>query len=201
MDWQSKHFTQEAVFSAARDSVLEAAQAVMAEALGPGETTAGGFTAQGRSGWHSATANVRAEPAPAGTRLVIELRVARASGRGFMLVDAGGYYDLQLRRWLTGIGHKLGQPPLSRSQPPLQQGCLAGCVVYVVVGTALAMLAIPLDRLVLLPRSSPLPGPAMLMASFIGLLAGVIVFVYVRDRDAAIWNAVRARLTGRSNKN
>jgi len=191
MDWHYKHFTQEAVFSAERESVLEAARAVMAESLGPVEDTADGFVAQGRSGWHAATATGRIEPAPDGTRIVIELKVVRAAGRGFMLVDAGGYYDIQLRRWLSRIAARLGQPPVSRSQPPLQQGCLAGCVVYVVVGAGLAFLAIPLDRLVFLPPSSPLPGPAMLAASSIGFFAGVAAFLYVRYPDASIWSAVR----------
>jgi hypothetical protein len=88
MDWQSKHFTQQAVFSAARESVLEAGRAVVAEAFGPAADTADGFTAQGRSGWHAATAKVRLEPAPEGTRLVAELLVARAGWRSFTLVDA-----------------------------------------------------------------------------------------------------------------
>jgi hypothetical protein len=117
-----------------------------------------------------------------------------------MLADVGGYYDIQLRRWLSGIAGRLGQAPLSRTQPPLKQGCLAGCVVYLLVGTVLAILAIPVDRLVLLPPASPLPGPAMLAASPIGLLAGVVVFLYVRNPDAAIWKAVRERLSGRPNK-
>ena len=34
MDWQYKHFTQEAVFSASRESLLEAARAVVAESFG-----------------------------------------------------------------------------------------------------------------------------------------------------------------------
>ena len=145
-------------------------------------------------------ATFRIEPAPDGTKVAVELQVAEASGRGFMLVDVGSFYDIQLRRWLSGIAQRLGQPPLSMSQPPLQQGCLAGCVVYVLVGAGLAILALPLDRLVFLPPSSPLPGPAMFTASFIGFLAGVVIFLYARYPEASIWSAVRERLPGPSNK-
>ena len=113
-----------------------------------------------------------------------------------MLFDLGGYYDIQMRRWISGIARRLGQPPLSRSQPPLQQGCLAGCLVYVVVGAGLALLALPLDRLV----GSALPGPAMSAATFVGFLAGVAVFLYARFPDAEVWNAVRERLKGGPNK-
>jgi hypothetical protein len=191
MDWHSKHFTQEAVFSALPDSVLEAARAVAADAIGPVTDTATGFVAQGRKGGHAISADFRVEPAPAGTQVTVELRAARAAGRGFMLFDLGGYYDLQLRRWLSGIGQRLGQPPVSRSQPPLQQGCLAGCFVYLVLGACLATLALPVDRFLLLPPASPLPGPAMLLASTIGFFAGVVVFLYARFPDAAIWSALR----------
>ena len=199
MDLQFKHFTQEAVYSASRDSLLEAARAVVAESFGPAEDTPEGFTAHGRSGWHSATAKFRAEPAPEGTKLAVELQVSRATMRGYMLADVGGYYDGQLRRWLTGIGRRLGQPPVSMSRPSVGHGCLAGCLVYLVLGTALVFLAAPLDRLVLLPRSMPLPGPAMLLASVIAFLAGIVTFLYVRFPEAPIWNGVRERLPGRRN--
>jgi hypothetical protein len=117
--------------------------------------------------------------------------------RGFMLADVGGYYDGQLRRWLAGIGRRLGQPPLSMSRPSVGHGCLAGCLVYLVLGTALVLLAAPIDRLVLLPRSMPLPGPAMLLASVMAFLAGIVAFLYVRFPEASIWNGVRERLPGR----
>src|SRR5438552_19213754 len=119
MDWQSQHFTQEAVFSASPESVLEAARAVAAESFGRAEDTPGGFVAHGRSGGHAATATFRIEQAQDGTKVVVELLVARAGGRGFMLFDVGGYYDIQLRRWLSAIAQTLGQPPISRSQPPV----------------------------------------------------------------------------------
>ena len=200
MDWQSQHFTQEAVFSTSPESVLEAARAVVAESLGQVDDTPDGIVAHGRSGGHAVTATFRIQQAQDGTKVTVELLVARAGGRGFMLFDVGGYYDIQLRKWLSAIAQTLGQPPISRSQPPIQQGCLAGCVVYLFVGAGLAILAIPLDRWVLLQPSSPLPGPAMLMASMFGFLAGVVAFLYVRYPEASIWSGVRERLPGFPNK-
>ena len=194
MDWQYKHFTQEAVFSAPRDSLLEAARAVVADSFGPVEDSPEGFTAHGRSGWHAATAKFRIEPAPDGTKVAVELLVARAGWRSYMLADVGGFYDGHIRRWLTDIGQKLGQAPVSISRPSVGHGCLAGCVVYLVLGMALVVCAAPLDRLILLPRSVPLPGPAMLLASMIGFAAGIAAFLYVRYPEAPIWKDVHQRL-------
>ncbi len=200
MDWQSEHFKQEAVFSASRESVLEAARAVVAESLGQVENIADGFVAHGRSAGHAVTATFRIEAARDGTQVVVELLVARAGGRYFMLFDVGGYYNGQLRRWLSGIARHLGQAPLSMSQPSVGHGCLSGCVVYLLVGAGLTVCAMPLDRWVFLQRSSPLPGPAMLTASTIGFFAGVIAFLYVRYPEASLWNVVRERLQSFSNK-
>jgi hypothetical protein len=111
-----------------------------------------------------------------------------------MLADVGGFYDGHIRHWLTDIGHKLGQAPVSISRPSVGHGCLAGCVVYLVLGMALVVCAAPLDRLILLPRSVPLPGPAMLLASMIGFAAGIATFLYVRYPEAPIWKDVRERL-------
>src|SRR5436190_3425679 len=130
MDWHNKHFTQEAVYSASRGTVLEAARAVVADSFGAAEDTPEGFTARGRSGWHAAMAKFRVEPAAEGTKVVVELLVARAAMRGFMLADVGGFYDGQIRKWLSGIGQRLGQPPVSISRPSVGHGCLAGCLVY-----------------------------------------------------------------------
>jgi hypothetical protein len=201
MDWQFKHFNQEAVYSASRDSLLEAARAVIGESFGAVEDTPEGFTARGRSGWHAATAKFRIEPAADGTRLAVELLVKRSGLRSYMLVDIGGYYNGVARRWLTDIGRRLGQAPVSISRPSLQHGCLTGCVVYLVAGTVLSVLAIPLDRWVLLPRSSPLPGPAMMLASVVGFAAGIAAFFYALNPEAPIWSGVRGRLPGPPNPN
>ena len=89
MDWKYKHFTQEAVFQAEREPVVEAARAFAAEALAGWKIsdTADGFEARGRSAGHETTAKVQIEPAPGGTKVAVTLLVERASALGFMLVD------------------------------------------------------------------------------------------------------------------
>src|SRR5215510_15976395 len=108
MDWKYKHFNHEAVFGALGGSVLEAARAVVAESLGSIEDTADGFIARGDSSWHAAIATIHITPAPEGTRLTVELLVERAAMRGYMLVDVGGYYNIQIDKWFKGIAQRLG---------------------------------------------------------------------------------------------
>ena len=104
MDWKYKHFHQERVFPAPRDVVFEAARAFMAESLGWQVTnTPDGFTAQGYSFFHRAIANLRIQSAAGGTKVAVELLVERASSLGFMVFDVGGYYSIQIRKWLDGI--------------------------------------------------------------------------------------------------
>src|SRR5262245_121462 len=101
MDWKCKHFNQQPVFRAPRQSVLAAARAVAAEAFGGIEDTADGFLAVGGSGWHSAVATFHVTPAPEGAQVAVELMVERAAMRGYMLIDIGGYYDGQIDRWFS----------------------------------------------------------------------------------------------------
>jgi hypothetical protein len=78
----------------------------MAESLGWAITdTPDGFTAQGSSFAHHAIANFHIQAAPGGTKVAVELLVERASPMGFMLVDVGGYYNIQIRKWLDGIAN------------------------------------------------------------------------------------------------
>jgi len=116
MDWKYKHFHQERVFPAPRDLVTEAARAFMAESLGWQITnTPDGFTAQGYCFSHQAIANLRIQSAAGGassengTRVAVELLVERASSRGFMLFDVGGYYSIQIRKWLDGVQWSIHQ--------------------------------------------------------------------------------------------
>ncbi len=104
MDWKYKHFHQERIFPAPRDLVFEAARTFMAESLGWQITdTSDGFTeeftAEGYSFSHHAIGNLRIQSAPTGrgTKVAVELLVERASSRGFMLFDVGGYYNLNVR--------------------------------------------------------------------------------------------------------
>ena len=104
MDWKDKHFHQEMVFQAPRETVLEAARAFAGESLGwQIADTADGFEARGYSAAHQATARFRIAPASRGTKVQVELLVERASPLGFMLFDVGGYYNRQIRKWLEGI--------------------------------------------------------------------------------------------------
>ncbi len=115
MDWKYKHFHQERVFPTPRDLVFEAARAFMGESLAWQITnTPEGFTAQGYSFSHRAIANLRIQSAAGGassegTRVAVELSVERAGWRGFMLFDVGGYYNIQIRKWLDGIQWSLHQ--------------------------------------------------------------------------------------------
>jgi hypothetical protein len=151
MDWKYKHFHQERVFPAPRDVVLEAARAFMAESLGWKITeTPDGFTAQGYSFSHRAIANLHIQTTGAATRVALELLVERAGWRGFMLFDVGGYYNIQLRKWLDGIQWSLHQKltgshdestnPLVLAENKPAAYVFNGCLVFIVVMFALYFL-------------------------------------------------------------
>jgi len=153
MDWKYKHFHQERVFPASRDLVTEAARTVMAESLGWQVTdTPHGFTAQGQSFSHRAIANLQIQTATggaseSGTRVAVELLVERAGWRGFMLFDVGGYYNIQIRKWLDGIQWSLHQKltatrdestnPLVLAESKPATCIFNGCLVFIVVTFAL----------------------------------------------------------------
>jgi len=157
MDWKYKHFRQERIFPAPRDLVLEAARAFMAESLGWQVTnTPEGFTAEGYSFSHRAIANLHIQSAvggpslESGTRVAIELLVERAGWRGYMLFDVGGYYNIQIRKWLDGIqwslhqkltgSHDESQNPLVRADKKPVACIFNGCLVFIVVTFALYFL-------------------------------------------------------------
>ena len=154
MDWKYKHFHQERVFAAPRDDVTEAARAFMAESLGWKITDAPeGFTAQGYSFSHRAIAHLRIQSAAggasseSGTRVAIELLVERVGWRGYMLFDVGGYYNIQIRKWLDGIQWSLHQKltgthdestnPLVLAQNKPAACIFNGCLVFIVLTFAL----------------------------------------------------------------
>jgi len=153
MDWKYKHFHQERVFPASRDLVMEAARTFMAESLGWQVTdTPDGFTAQGQSFSHRAIANLQFQPvaggaSESGTRVAVELLVERAGWRGFMLFDVGGYYNIQIRKWLDGIQWSLHQKltgtrdestnPLVVAENKPAACIFNGCLVFIVVTFAL----------------------------------------------------------------
>ncbi len=109
MDWENKHFNQEIVIKAPPDVVAEAARRFTGQSL-PEWTitpTPDGFEASGSSAAHHAVAKFRLSPGPDGTKVAVEMLVRRAGGRAFMLVDIGGYYDGQIRKWLWAIWNQV----------------------------------------------------------------------------------------------
>ena len=179
MDWKYKHFHQERVFTASRDDVSEAARTFMGESLGWQVTnTPDGFSAEGYSFRHRAIANLHIESAAggasseSGTRVAVELLVERAGWRGFMLVDVGGYYNIQIRKWLDGIQWSLHQKHTGSHDESTNPLVLAankpsayifnGCLVFIVVTFALyflvtfisAVVGLLTGHLFLLGRSS-----------------------------------------------
>ncbi len=144
MDWKYKHFHQERVFPAPRDVVTQAARTFMAESLGWQITdTADGLTAQGYSFSHRAIANLQFQSAAGGTKVAIELLVERTGWRGYMLFDVGGYYNIQIRKWLDGIQwalhreltgtHDESQNPLVLAQNKPAAYIFNGCLMFIVV--------------------------------------------------------------------
>ena len=179
MDWKYKHFHQERVFPAPRDLVFEAARTFMADSLGWQVTnTPDGFTAEGYSFSHRAFANLRIQStadgasSESGTRVAVELLVERAGWRGFMLFDVGGYYNIQIRKWLDGIQWSLHQKltgshdesanplVLAENKPAayIFNGCLvftvATFVLYFLVTFVSAVVGLLTGHLFLLGRGS-----------------------------------------------
>src|SRR5258708_23824219 len=151
MDWKYKHFHQERVFPAPRDVVTEAARACMGQSLGWKITeTPDGFTAQGSSFSHGAIAHLHIQAAGNGTKVAVELLVERAGWRGFMLFDVGGYYNIQIRKWLDGIqwslhqkltgGHDESTNPLVLAANKPSAYIFNGCLAFIVVMFALYFL-------------------------------------------------------------
>ncbi len=148
MDWKYKHFHQERIFPAPRDVVSEAARTFMAESLGWQITnTPDRVTAEGYSFSHRAIANLHIQSAAGGTKVAIELLVERAGWRGFMLFDVGGYYNIQIRKWLDGIQWSLHQKlagshdestnPLVLAEKKPAAYIFNGCLVFTTVMFAL----------------------------------------------------------------
>ncbi len=200
MDWKYKHFNHEAVFNAPDARVLEAARAVVGEALTSIEDREDAFVASGYSALHQATAVCRVSPVANGTRLAIELVVARSTNRGYMLFDVGSYFGGEIDKWFTRIARELGgtqeEALISKSTGgvKVRRGCMAGCAVWLLMGACLALLALPLDRARSGQTSMSSPGPFGAVAAAAALAAGVIAFLYVAAPEAPISKFIRARL-------
>jgi hypothetical protein len=209
MDWKYKHFHQERVFPAPRDDVFEAARTFMAESLGWQLTnTADGFTVSGYSFRHPAIANLRIQSAAGGgssekgTRVAVELLVERAGWRGFMLVDVGGYYNSQIRKWLDGVqwslhqkltgSHDESQNPLVLAENKPAAYIFNGCLVFIIVMFALyfvvtfisALVGLLTGHLFLLGRDSLIiHGTWARILSALILMFGVFLAVRIKRRQ------------------
>lgn len=200
MDWKFKHFRHAAIFSATPQSVLEAARLVTAESFGVPENTSDGFVARGRSGWHAATATFHVTAAPDGTELAVELQVQRWGYGGYMLFDIGGFYDGRIDRWFSAVAQRLGRDQekvlISKTTAGVRtrRGCMAGCLVWLLVTACLGTVAFPLDRALFPQSAGTTPGPFSYLASLLSLLAGIAVFLYVTNPEAPAAKFIRERL-------
>jgi hypothetical protein len=207
MDFKYKHFHQQRLFSASREEIFDRARAVMAESVGwtIAQDTSEGLTAQGSSFGHAGIANIQIRSASGGTLVDVELRVERAGFSGFMLFDVGGYYNIQIRKWLDAIQASLhqqettgqatpGAPPL---QSPNKTGAriFHGCLLLIVIGFGLYLLATVIEaviglttgNLLLVGRSGTLTvhGPAARMLSAVILLFGAWIVWRVMKKPRA----------------
>ena len=120
MDFKYKHFHQQRPYSAPREEVLERARAVMAESVGWAiqDETLEGFIAHGTSFGHAGIAGFQIRSTGGGALVDVELRVERAGFSGFMLFDVGGYYNIQIRKWLDAIQASVHQQATGQAPPP-----------------------------------------------------------------------------------
>ncbi len=192
MDWNYKHFTQEAVFNAPVQEVLEAARSVFAKAFNEVQETSEGFIAQGFSGWRPATATVHVASAVAGTQVSVDLQVNRLSSLGFMVWDVGGYFNGQIDNWFRAIARGLGGPDQERlvskttTGNGIQRGCLAGCLLWVFAAACLGVGGIALDRAIFPQLSGSSQGPFSIAGSLVAFLLGLLAFFYVAYPEGSV---------------
>jgi hypothetical protein len=196
MDWKYKHFHQERSFAAPRDVVAATARKYFVESLAWQITDdAEGFNAEGSSFAHKCSAKVRFPSDAAATKMVVDLAVGRAGGRGFMLFDVGGYYNIQIRHWLDGTQANLhnnaspqGTPSSIPPPPSTNKGAACafnGCigfivtmfVLYVLITFSEAVIGLITGHLYLLGRGGTLTveGTAARVTSV--LIIGFILFI------------------------
>ena len=196
MDFKYKHFQQQRRYAASREAVFDSGRAVMSESVGWTLTkeTSEGFTAEGSSFGHAGIANIQIQSTDGGTSVNVGLRVERAGFSGFMLFDVGGYYNIQIRKWLDAIQASLhqqasGQEPAAVAplqSPNKSSACVFhGCLLLIALAFGLYLLAtvigaaigLATGNLFLLGRSGNLTvhGPAARVISAAILLFGAWV--------------------------
>ncbi len=123
-----------------------------------------------------------------------------------MLIDIGGYFNGQIDKWFSSISQRLGDTHekilvnKTTSSSVVWKGYLTGCLVWLIVGVCLGMVAFPLDRALFSQSSGSVQGPISIVASLISFLAGVIGFIYVVVPDAPSSKFIRRRLKRTQNK-
>ena len=149
MDWKYKHFHQERNFAAPRDAVIDAARKYFVESLGwQINEDEEGFGAEGYSFSHKCIAKLRFLSDASATKVVVDLAANRAGGRGFMLFDVGGYYNIQIRHWLDGtqanLQAQLSPQSATYSNPAPSSSTNRGtaCVFNGCIGFIVAMFAL-----------------------------------------------------------
>lgn len=205
MDFKYKHFHQQRLYPASLAEVFDTARAVMTQSVGWAVTneTSSGFVAQGSSFGHAGIANLQIRATGGGTVVDVELRVERAGFSGFMLFDVGGYYNIQIRKWLDAIqtstsqaspGAPIDAPPL---QPPNKGAARAfhGCLlliaiafgVYLLVTAIAAIVGLTTGNLLLVGRSgtTTVHGPAARTLSAVILLFGAWIVWRVMKKPRA----------------
>jgi hypothetical protein len=159
MDFEYKHFHQQRLYAASREELFNSARAVMAESVGWTVTneTSDGFSVEGSSFGHAGIATIQIRSTGGGTLVDVELRVERAGFSGFMLFDVGGYYNIQIRKWLNAIQASLhqqatGQTPASAAplQPPNKSAARVfhGCLLLIAIAFGLYLLATVVEAVV-----------------------------------------------------
>ena len=110
------------MFQAPRAEVLDATRRYLLSRSGGKYGNHRGLARGSSSFSHAAIANFRIQPAGNGTKVELNLLVERAGPTGFMLFDVGGYYSIQIRKWLDGIQwaiHQQVSGTPQQSAPPI----------------------------------------------------------------------------------
>jgi hypothetical protein len=204
MDFKYKHFHQERLFPYSHEAVLEATRAVIAESMGwQVTTTAEGFMAEGSSFGHNGIAHFRIEPSGSETKVSVDLSVERTGFTGFMLFDVGGYYNIQIRKWLNAIQssthqNSTGQQtavapalvPPNKTAARMFHGLLlliaAAFGLYIVVIFISALVGLLTGNLFLLGRghNTTLHGPLARVMSAVILLFGIWIVWRIKKKPA-----------------
>ena len=91
-------------------------------------------------------------------------------------------------------------PETTKKQSSIKSGCLVGCLVYLLVGVCLTMIAVPLDNALFgsLPDGTNGAGPLASIAAFIGLAAGIVAFYFHAYPESWLWKSIKQKFFGKN---